>query len=70
MFSLFICTYIPVDCNPFSRTQLKKSLAPEAHHNREPLFMKSIPEQLKSLNRKKQPSSKQKLAAKKLQQMM
>jgi len=69
MFSPFICTYTLVDYNPFSRTQLKKSLAPEAHHNREPLFMKSIPEQLKSLNSKKQPSSKQKFAAKKLQQM-
>ena len=58
-----------VDYNPFSRTQLKKSLALEVHHNREPLFMKLILEQLKSLNSKNQPSSKQKFAAKKLQQM-
>ena len=70
MFSPFICTYTLVDCNPFSRTQLKTTLAPEAHHNREPLFMNSIPEQLKSLNSKKQPSSKQKFIAKKPQQMM
>ena len=65
-----ICTYTLVDYNPFSRKQLKKSLALEAHHNRELLFMKSILEQLKSLNRKKQPSSKQKFAVKKLQQMI
>ena len=69
-FSPFICTYTLVDYNLFSRTQLKKSLALEAHHNREPLFMKSILEQLKSLNSKTQPLSKQKFAAKKLQQMM
>ena len=66
----YICTYTLVDCNPFSRTQLKTSLTLEAHLHRDPPFMKSILEQLKSLNSKKQPSSKQKFAAKKLQQMM
>ena len=66
---LFLCTRTLVDCNPFSRTQLKTSLTLEAHHNRKPPFMKSILEQLKSLNSKNQPSSKQKFAAKKLQQM-
>ena len=36
-FSFFyICTYTLVDCNPFSRTQLKISLELEAHHDREP----------------------------------
>ena len=69
MFFLYICIHTLVDCNPFSRTQLKTSLAPETHHNIEPLFTKSILKQLKSLNNKNQPSSKQKFPAKKLQQM-
>ena len=46
-----------VDCNPFSRTQLKTSLALEAQHNRELPLMKSILEQLKSKNSENHPSS-------------
>ena len=64
-----LCIYTLVDCNSTSRTQLKTSLVLEAHYNREPPFMKPILEQLQSLNSKNQPSSKQKFAAKRLQQM-
>ena len=64
------CTCTLVDCNLSSRTQLKTSLALEAHHNREPPLMKLILEQLKSKNSENHPSSQQKFAVKKLQQPM
>jgi len=60
-----------IDQNPIpTRTQLKTSLALEAHQNREPPLMKSILEQLKSKNSENHPSSQQKFAVKKLQQPM